>query len=789
MGSVVKAIRDLKAGIVTLKELPPSLQHDEMVLEAAIRTRELSKDALVSLRPEDYKSPAVLRAVGDCAYSALLMDDTATFWTGLFSLPEAREEVFPRILARVIKEHDFYAIGLLDVVNRYTPPELTSDLKERIVESLRRDYLASDGSDERRSIIPPMILHSDRDVVDHYIKLSCKTGSVIPFNTLLGFGLPESEALTVYRQLKSNPATDLNQLIYVSPVSLLLGEWKSDYIGALKRGQRPAIGRLDSVLIADQDIAAAVTETIEANPALVNALRKGGIDGSRGLGAEHPFALKLYQRLLSRDETLRKIVETITADFPTIRNFPDSILAHPLVHAGVKQSVNQALFERGGSSLLSLIGGKHASARHFPADLESKYIAMFPELLSLLTSDNRPIREELFLYNPGALTRLIQQYEGRTPPEAYTRTLLTAQQAGQLLEIFEFGRFDNAYEIFRNRYQVESPETQARLKALLGEDYFKDIVSTNRKLCVIVNPSSSHDHNGAFLSQGIKLHNPDIIDSLMTAHHVLYFEGSDEVELIQSISAACATLGRKIDLLILGGHGHTEGISLGVGRRIFDATSGHLGVEDEHVLSSLAPSITVGGTIVLESCSTAGGEAGSENIASVVHRAIPHAHVFGPKSDTAVDIRLREDGTFEKLEYHFAQRVHINPSGDVETESLLASRVSDARVIAYATARNTYNDPVGYLKLALISFGAISLIPSISRAGASLFRRLARVRDRDRGSRDEPQSPSDADSERETSPVSEYRQLMLFDLEGSDNNGREHHARVIADSTNQHHAD
>ncbi len=196
------------------------------------------------------------------------------------------------------------------------------------------------------------------------------------------------------------------------------------------------------------------------------------------------------------------------------------------------------------------------------------------------------------------------------------------------------------------------------------------------------------------MSRGSRLCYADIVDLLLTAYHVLYLEASDEVALVKTVSDACAKLHRKIGLPVLGGHRNSEAISLGHGRRAFNPTSGQLGVEVQHLLSLLAPSIEAGGKIVLFSCSKAGGINGADHVAFIVHLAIPHAHVFAPQSDTAVDIRLNEAGWFERLEFHCDQQVYIDPTGKVETESLMASRTSDAQLIAQATLRNAFNDPV-----------------------------------------------------------------------------------------------
>jgi hypothetical protein len=763
-----KAMKDLKAGIVTFPDLPPALQRNETVLVAAINNFESATDALVSLSREHLDSPAIRKAIGDSTiFVPLSLDNSrlAPFWATLFSHPTARDEILPQLIALVEKSPLFNLEPLLKIIDKHVEKERASELREQILRGVKQHYLASDGSDF--FIYPPPFFRSDREVTAHYIELVCRTGRVVSFNTLLDYGLQESEAIEVYERLKANPATELDQLIFLCPDKLLLGSWKGDYLKALQQGVRPAIGRLNSVLIEHPEIAQTTTETIKAHPDLLNAFRKTGLERIHGLGEDHPFAKDLYQQILQQEETLEKIVTIIRSNPSTIRNFPDVILEHPHIRIGVQKIVNDNLFERGEISLAAPLSPQGPALRAFPDYLEAEYIRMFPELISLIDLESPLLDSPIFLYNPGALLTLVQHSAGRTIPESCVRDFLKAQEAGRALGIFEFGRFDNAYEIFRNRYQVASAETQDTLRSILGEDYFKDISAINKPLCVIINPSSTHDHNGAFLSNTILSdHNPDVIDSLTIAHHVLYFEASDEVDVIKSITSACDTLDKQIDLLILGGHGHSKGISLGDGNRAFDESSGQLGVEDLHLLSLLSPKVKAEATIILESCSTAGGKEDSDNVAQIVHRAIPHAHVYGPKSDTALDIRLSKDGSLGKLDYLGGQQVHIGPSGVAETESYLASKLSDLRMMTEMFFQNWYHRPLRTLRDSLLVLGILSAGATILKEGRSILRPFlaSRRNSQDNSGKDLPEG--DANKTEDTSSESgKLRQLVLFDID------------------------
>jgi hypothetical protein len=351
-----------------------------------------------------------------------------------------------------------------------------------------------------------------------------------------------------------------------------------------------------------------------------------------------------------------------------------------------------------------------------------------------------------FRNNPRALVGMVQQGAGKTASQSLIESLLEVQQAASLLGITEFGRFDNTRELFRNRYAVGTPEIQEKLTSILGQEYFADIKEDTRPLCVVVNPASYADHNGAFLSRVDHRIELDEIDLLTCHYWVLYFEASDEAELTRDIISSLERMNRTIDVLVLGGHGNPKGILLGQGNSLLREKAGTLGIEDEHIIKRLGALVTDGGRIILESCSTAGGAAEEDNIARVIHRNAPQAHLYAPKSAAARQAIFDADGKLVDINYIYARKVHFSPDGAERTESIISSLASDALIHLRALARIVYYKPLEFAKVFLLVTGAQTLLHPFWKHGKELVKSLFRR------TREEEKKP-------------EYKQLRLFDPE------------------------
>jgi hypothetical protein len=241
---------------------------------------------------------------------------------------------------------------------------------------------------------------------------------------------------------------------------------------------------------------------------------------------------------------------------------------------------------------------------------------------------------------------------------------------------------------------------------------------------VIINPGYHADHNGAFLAAETNPFNSrDIIDSFTSAHRVLYYEAEDENEVIHTIAADLERLGCEASILLIGGHGTPENIHLGDGQSLFDSASGYVDASDFKALQLLGSKVKAGGTVILLSCSAAGTtEDGSENIATVIHNAMSHTHVYAPASLAGGQIVFDYNGEFEQVDYSFARKTHIEPGGKIETESLTSSVAGDAALLAKHSVQFAMHNKLLLVKNFLMATAIMMYLSSAYRSIGSALR-------------------------------------------------------------------
>jgi hypothetical protein len=464
--------------------------------------------------------------------------------------------------------------------------------------------------------------------------------------------------------------------------------------------------------VSDKEISDTAKATLRSHPELMNALKRRW---EMGIGEASSFVQEFYREVLSDKRQLDHIVSVIAGNFSLIENIPDEILKHPRVSFNVRKALNEAILDGSAST------HEDASFRL----LTNRSLKLFPELLWLNIKRDDALAISDFAYNPRALCAVVGADSGKTVSIADTKRLLDLQKAAYILNITEFGRFDNAYELFRNRYQIATPEIQQKLRESLGEAYFKDIAEDSRPICVVVNPARYADHNGAFLSRIDSQVHIDTIDQLTSHYHVIYYEASDETELTRDMLSGFAGSEKLIDVLILGGHGHAEGVQLGHGHSLLKKGSGELDITDVQIFRRLGTLMKEGGRVFLESCSTAKDNGEDENVATVIHRHMPTCHVFAPKSDAGFVPEFNDDGELIGANYVYAREAHFKPDGTVETESWIGSIYSDISLTVSATARSMYLNPWDAGKTFLMVIGAQVLLAGTYRSIRSLFKSRA----------------------------------------------------------------
>ncbi|MDR1452746.1 MAG: LysM peptidoglycan-binding domain-containing protein [Candidatus Margulisbacteria bacterium] len=137
------------------------------------------------------------------------------------------------------------------------------------------------------------------------------------------------------------------------------------------------------------------------------------------------------------------------------------------------------------------------------------------------------------------------------------------------------------------------------------------------------------DYNGAFE----KSHSRETIQPLTKAFddNLRYREVSRDSEILPLVKAIGRQ--RKIDLLVIAGHGESSSIRLADDG---DADEYLLDPTDESIVKGLREYLAPDCKIILESCSTGAGGGNTENMANFIAKCLPGCTVFAPTIDSYV---------------------------------------------------------------------------------------------------------------------------------------------------------
>lgn len=163
--------------------------------------------------------------------------------------------------------------------------------------------------------------------------------------------------------------------------------------------------------------------------------------------------------------------------------------------------------------------------------------------------------------------------------------------------------------------------------------------AVSERLTVVVGPTE--DWNGAFTSDG----GFPLLDTLLEQEdqQVLYFEASDEREMLRLLQAVRLKSGRDIDVLIVAGHGTPFSLALGdiqVQPQFDEALEGRYLTPEDVVLgdlSALDGIVAPEGEVILYSCSTGLGGAHVFNLANAFALALPGRSILSPQADTNME--------------------------------------------------------------------------------------------------------------------------------------------------------
>jgi hypothetical protein len=216
-------------------------------------------------------------------------------------------------------------------------------------------------------------------------------------------------------------------------------------------------------------------------------------------------------------------------------------------------------------------------------------------------------------------------------------------------------------EVFQQRDKLHQQGLEAERGAQHGQS------TEQNKFAIIIFADKSTDWNGA-LNGLLKLR-----EELERRGYKVRNTRVDSVEsLIERVESYSAE--RAPDLLVIGAHGTQESMHLGNG---FD---GYLTLQNVNRLERIKSRLANGGTIVLQSCSTARGEGLDENMSNAFSKIFPQAeHIFAPRVPAGPRFVYNADNQVSGIKYDNHEGSGVVTSVNLRTgETNLTERGYDA---------------------------------------------------------------------------------------------------------------
>ena len=140
----------------------------------------------------------------------------------------------------------------------------------------------------------------------------------------------------------------------------------------------------------------------------------------------------------------------------------------------------------------------------------------------------------------------------------------------------------------------------------------------SRPLAIVVFTKS--DYNQAFSDNQIQ-------NLVQRGYRVVYFEATTTEEVCKYLLSATIAVKKKADLLVIGGHGTQESITMGY------AFEDAVGTWDGKTMINkynLSRTLNEGAAVVLRSCSAGKGKKKRVNVANFMKKVFPQAKIFAP---------------------------------------------------------------------------------------------------------------------------------------------------------------
>ncbi|MBW2997265.1 hypothetical protein KY349_02920 [Candidatus Woesearchaeota archaeon] len=150
-----------------------------------------------------------------------------------------------------------------------------------------------------------------------------------------------------------------------------------------------------------------------------------------------------------------------------------------------------------------------------------------------------------------------------------------------------------------------------------------------KRVGVMVN--NRNDETGAFASR----HHNKQVDKLRKGYKISLYEANHEDGVFTALKDTYERSGKKVSLLILGGHGNQFTLQLGKTGKTFESV--FLDLTDAKQFKRYEQFLTRDVIIILLSCETGKGKEFEKNLANAIKKALPDSSLYAPTDRTHLE--------------------------------------------------------------------------------------------------------------------------------------------------------
>lgn len=326
--------------------------------------------------------------------------------------------------------------------------------------------------------------------------------------------------------------------------------------------------------------------------------------------------VKKYKLDVSWVETFKKydLVEFVQIlESQNERNLPYSLKKIvPLLEACLDRSDVKEMLQLDFN--LSFAKSTHEAGENWREYLPYKEFANYDNLQALQMM-------KLFQVSPDNLKRYCKQY----PHGGYDFN--NQQVDAVILSEYEKGNLPEEARQFLEKHNLSFPNRYPISILKQMKNVYESVERQGKSTAILI--IGKNDWNGAF--EGGRPY-----EDLLKGYNVFIYEVSSENDFIKTVKTFGTeqeNAGKKIDLMIIGGHGYPGGINFSVVK----GEQSELDISDSEDLKGLDKFLAPNGKIVLRSCSTGKGGAEANNIASTISKAFGGISVLAPSIPTNIE--------------------------------------------------------------------------------------------------------------------------------------------------------